>query len=95
MADQRQETGRIVVGVDGSEASRQALAWAVRYAGLTGGAVTAVAAWDFPAMHGARWLPPSSSDAAALEDRARRHLADAVAKAVEAQSPVEVTTEVR
>ena len=35
----------IVVGVDGSDESKQALRWADYLAGLTGSSVTAVAAW--------------------------------------------------
>jgi nucleotide-binding universal stress UspA family protein len=41
---------RIVVGVDGSPSSATALRWALRQAGLTGGTVTAVMAWDYPAL---------------------------------------------
>jgi nucleotide-binding universal stress UspA family protein len=95
MADQPPKSGRIVVGMDGSDASKRALRWGVRYAGLTGGAVAAVTAWDFPPMHGARWLPPSSTDATALEDRSRRTVADAVAEVVGAQGSVEVEADVR
>ncbi|MEL5955244.1 universal stress protein [Streptomyces sp. CLV115] len=96
MADQHEETGRIVVGVDGSESSKQALRWAVRQAELTGGVVEAVTAWDFPQFHGALgWLPPSSSDEAALEGRARRDLAEAIQETVGSQPPVEVRTEAR
>lgn len=43
---------RIVVGVDGSVPSKEALAWAVRQAELTGAVVEAVTAWDFPAYYG-------------------------------------------
>jgi nucleotide-binding universal stress UspA family protein len=43
---------RIVVGVDGSEPSRAALAWAVRQARLTGATVDAVIAWEFPVNYG-------------------------------------------
>jgi nucleotide-binding universal stress UspA family protein len=43
---------RIVVGVDGSGQSVQALAWASRQAKLTGATVEAVIAWDFPAYYG-------------------------------------------
>jgi nucleotide-binding universal stress UspA family protein len=39
---------RIVVGVDGSGASRAALAWAIGQARLTGAAVEAVTAWEVP-----------------------------------------------
>ena len=38
----------IVVGVDGSDASKEALRWAVDQAGCTGGQVEAVVAWNFP-----------------------------------------------
>jgi nucleotide-binding universal stress UspA family protein len=40
--------GRIVVGVDGSPASLDALEWAVGQASLTGAVVEAVTAWHFP-----------------------------------------------
>jgi nucleotide-binding universal stress UspA family protein len=39
---------RIVVGIDGSDTSRQALAWAVREAGTHGGRVEAVTTWHLP-----------------------------------------------
>lgn len=41
--------GRIVVGVDGSDASIKALRWAVRQAELTGDTVEAVNSWEYPA----------------------------------------------
>jgi nucleotide-binding universal stress UspA family protein len=43
---------RIVVGVDGSPASRGALQWANRQAALTGAVVEAVTAWQYPATYG-------------------------------------------
>jgi nucleotide-binding universal stress UspA family protein len=39
---------RIVVGVDGSQGSREALRWAVREAGAHGARVEAVHAWHYP-----------------------------------------------
>jgi nucleotide-binding universal stress UspA family protein len=39
---------RIVVAVDGSPSSNEALAWAVRQAALTGSVVEAVTAWHYP-----------------------------------------------
>lgn len=42
----------IVVGVDGSDSSRQALSWAVHYAGLIGAKVDAVISWNYPAGYG-------------------------------------------
>ncbi|GAA1762560.1 universal stress protein [Luedemannella helvata] len=43
---------RIVVGVDGSVASVQALRWALGYARAAGAAVEAVIAWDIPSSMG-------------------------------------------
>jgi nucleotide-binding universal stress UspA family protein len=45
-------TGRVVVGVDGSPSSEQALAWAVKHGDLVGRPVDAVIAWDFPVAYG-------------------------------------------
>jgi nucleotide-binding universal stress UspA family protein len=42
------ETGRIVVGVDGSKASKDALAWAARQAGLTGAHLQVIITWHVP-----------------------------------------------
>jgi nucleotide-binding universal stress UspA family protein len=41
--------GRIVVGVDGSESSKDALRWAKTQADLTGSELVAVSAWSYPA----------------------------------------------
>ncbi|SEB96417.1 universal stress protein [Streptomyces sp. TLI_105] len=47
---------RVVVGIDGSPASYEALRWAVRHARLTGAAVDAVAAYELPGVAG--WSAP-------------------------------------
>lgn len=44
--------GRIVVGVDGSPSSEEALRWAVRQGRLTGRPVRAVTSWDYPLDYG-------------------------------------------
>jgi nucleotide-binding universal stress UspA family protein len=44
--------GRIVVGVDGSAAAQDALAWAIVQAQHTGAVVEAVIAWDYPTAYG-------------------------------------------
>ena len=44
--------GEIVVGVDGSASSVDALRWALRQAARTGDHVKAVTAWDYPNMYG-------------------------------------------
>ena len=41
---------RIVVGVDGSDSSREALRWAYDEAAHHGASITAVAAWHLPAL---------------------------------------------
>jgi nucleotide-binding universal stress UspA family protein len=43
---------RIVVAVDGSPSSAQALRWAARQAAITGGVLHAVTAWHFPDYYG-------------------------------------------
>lgn len=48
--------GLIVVGVDGSEPSKEALRWAARQAEITGAKVQAVMAWEYPTSFG--WAPP-------------------------------------
>ncbi|MGW3354366.1 universal stress protein [Streptomyces bungoensis] len=54
----KDESGpRVVVGVDGSPSSYAALSWAVRYAGLVGGVVEAVAVWELPGLYG--WSAPA------------------------------------
>lgn len=66
----------IVVGVDGSENSREALAWALSHAALIGARVECLFAWDFPLMWGAEedWFIPD--DAWQPEQDGRRMLAD-------------------
>jgi nucleotide-binding universal stress UspA family protein len=47
-----QATGRIAVGVDGSDCSRQALEWALRQAAITEARVEAVLAWEWHPQYG-------------------------------------------
>jgi len=51
---------RIVVGVDGSDPSKAALAWAIRQGRLTGATVEAIIAWELPVNYGtpAPLMPP-------------------------------------
>jgi nucleotide-binding universal stress UspA family protein len=46
--DPQSGSGRIVVGVDGSSFSEEALRWAIGQARLTGQLVEAVISWDLP-----------------------------------------------
>ena len=52
--------GRIVVGVDGSPSSAQALRWAITHARATGGEVHAVTAWLPPSVYA--WGPGLPDD---------------------------------
>ncbi|MCS0635305.1 universal stress protein [Streptomyces sp. LP05-1] len=75
-------TGRIVVGVDGSEPSLAALRWAAGQSALTGEPLQAVIAWEYPATSWAGMapggpvpMPPPDFDP---EDLARRTLDEAL-----------------
>jgi len=52
--------GPVVVGVDGSECSKAALAWAAGYARLTRRQLAVVIAWHYPPEYG--WVLPLPSD---------------------------------
>ncbi|MEV7981079.1 universal stress protein [Streptomyces sp. NPDC086519] len=68
---------RVVVGVDGSPSSYAALRWALRYAGLVGGVVEAVAVWELPGLYG--WSGPAVDmdlDVEEARDRMRQELTD-------------------
>ncbi|MDF3293608.1 universal stress protein [Streptomyces silvisoli] len=94
MSKSHGETARIVVGVDGSTSSKEALRWAVRQAELTHGIVEAVIAWDIPLAYASfGWLPPDAK-ALDLEGIAEQILADAIKEAVGPEPPVEIRTTV-
>ena len=70
---------KIVVGVDGSTASDEALRWAMREARQWDATVVAVHAWDIPYT---AYSSPVAVDEACLEDAARQVLTDALARTV-------------
>ena len=72
-------SGRIVVGVDGSAPSAQALRWGAALAKLTGQEVHAVSAWMPPTAYG--WGP--ILDDTDWEENAREVLAEAVKEALD------------
>lgn len=80
----------IVVGVDGSEDSNDALRWAAKQAALTGTEVRAVTAWHSPSSYG-YYVDYSDSDAAAY---ARATLEKAVAAVLGDPPTVPVTLSV-
>jgi nucleotide-binding universal stress UspA family protein len=55
----------VLVGVDGSEPSKSALRWAVRYAKAMGETVHAVIAWEYPTMFGLELVLGIEADFAA------------------------------
>jgi nucleotide-binding universal stress UspA family protein len=75
------EPGRIVVGVDGSEPSHQALRWAARQAVLTRSSLDAVLAYELPGAYGWTALPELPEDVE-LAGPARKALATAVEAAL-------------
>jgi len=84
-AAQQHGERRIVVGVDGSPSSREALRWAVRQAALTGSVVDAVIAWHDPASYGGyAWLIADTSYA----ELAAKTLGEAVDSTITAGSGV-------
>jgi nucleotide-binding universal stress UspA family protein len=50
----------IVVGIDGSEDSKDALRWAARQAELTATTLTVVTAWQLPVSFGTVWQMPAT-----------------------------------
>ena len=87
MADDVRTMTTIVVGVDGSDASLDALRWAAQEAELTGAALDVVTVWEYPAAFG--WAPPIPADWNP-EDEARRELARSVERTLGKTPPVEV-----
>lgn len=86
-ASQEREERRIVVGVDGSPSSREALRWAVRQAALTGSVVDAVIAWRDPSGYaGYAWLIGDAT----YKDLAAKTLRETVDAVVTAGSGVTV-----
>ncbi|MFJ4694030.1 universal stress protein [Streptomyces sp. NPDC088766] len=70
------DVDQIVVGVDGSEASKRALRWALEEAEVRHATVKAVSAWQLPDE--ARGLVPHRDSLTAYESAARRTLDEAV-----------------
>jgi len=72
--------GRIVVGVDGSGPSHQALRWGAHLAATFGAGLDAVTAWDFPAAAGWGSVPsdwdPAEDMRKALDDTVQEVFGD-------------------
>lgn len=95
MSEQQNDTGqRIVVGVDGSPSSREALRWAVRQAKLTGASVEAITAWQSPTLLGLgspfSEAEPSAGDDGRIKTAAENVMRAAVAEAAAQSAGVTV-----
>ncbi len=79
--------GVVIVGVDGSEASKEALRWALGYPRLTGASVHALTAWQYPAN--SAWAP-AILDQLDLEGDARRALKETIEEVIASYQDVAV-----
>ena len=75
---------RIVVGVDGSPSSREAMSWAVRQARLMHGVVDAVIAWHYPVPMAAFGVAPVTIDDVGFDEIGAKTLADVVSNTPDA-----------
>jgi nucleotide-binding universal stress UspA family protein len=80
---------RVLVGVDGSESSVQALRLAAQLAPALGATVSAIACWDFPEIY-AGYVPP---DFDRFEAAASRTLAVALERAFGEETPEGLTSQ--
>jgi nucleotide-binding universal stress UspA family protein len=71
--------GRIVVGVDGSESSKQALRWAARLSAAESSHIEAITAWDYPQAYNSpvdpNWRPDLDAEMI-LDDTLREVFGD-------------------
>jgi len=70
----------VIVGVDGSESSAAALAWAARYAEATGAELHAVLAWHYPSAAGGPPVGVAPKEVTSEVERSRYEILD---KAIE------------
>jgi nucleotide-binding universal stress UspA family protein len=75
------KTETVVVGVDGSPESEQALSWAARYAHAVGARLQAVLAWHYPSVAGS---PPVGVAPATVTSEAEQSRYEILDKAIAA-----------
>lgn len=83
MSESHTDRPRIVVGVDGSAGSKEALRWAARIATAFDATIDAVAAWELTSAYGWSALPPLYSPQSEVE----KQLTDTVDEVFGAQRP--------
>jgi nucleotide-binding universal stress UspA family protein len=80
----------IVVGVDGSAASKEALRWAFEEARLRRSSIRAVYAWLYPQIGGRGYIPPDLLDSELLRQTAQERLDSVVGDVAGASHGVEL-----
>jgi nucleotide-binding universal stress UspA family protein len=94
MSDTNEATrGRIVVGIDGSEPSKRALAWAAHQAAMGGSELEVIGAWQYPTTYGWVVSLPSNLD---LSEGTKTMIASTVAEVLgdpPAVKPIETVAE--
>jgi nucleotide-binding universal stress UspA family protein len=91
MTTSDERRGIIVVGVDGSDRSKDALRWAARQAKLTRATLEAIAVWHHP---GASGLAAANPGELGLSKLAEQNLADTVDEVFGADHPAWLRTRV-
>ena len=81
---------RIVVGVDGSRLSIDALRWAIRHARLIGAEIEAVLAWEIPMV----FMPAPSLETFEYEDEGQAVIHSAVDEVAAESADVPITATV-
>lgn len=84
-------TGRVVVGVDGSDHSKQALRWAGAFAAATDCSLDAVMTWELPTMAGLAYAPPDLD----LSDDTEKAVRETIDEVFGSDPPVDIRTIVR
>jgi len=84
---------KIVVGIDGSDSSLQALAWAARLCRLSGATLTTVMAWSVPNAWGRTPTWPPGMDPAEETRKQLAHAVESVLGAHDAPTVHEVVVE--
>jgi nucleotide-binding universal stress UspA family protein len=87
---------RIVVGVDGSQSSKAALAWAIGQAELTDATLEAVMAWEYPiSFAGVGYAPIGSLPDTDFAENAEQVLGAVISETVDPASEIKVSATVR
>ena len=87
---ENEAAGQVVVGVDGSEQSLEALRWAARLVPVVGGSIRVVAAWEYPPEY-VGYVPYGSDN---FEEITRKRVDQAIAEAFGGDVPQGLTTTV-